>query len=275
MTSLQASTDSQPAQGWLLLHCRQQLLCCGLDPFLPACELPPLPGLLACQPLGDHLGQPLHVCELEQPIAELLGDAHWLSLRSFLDHPDSGLFARLSQASQLATWRRQHRFCGACGTPLQVVADENAMNCPACQLQVWPRLSPSIIVLIHRGEEILLARSPRFRAGFYSVLAGFVEAGESIEQCVHREVLEEVGLEIGNLRYITSQSWPFPHSLMLGFHAEYVSGEIVPQPEEIEDAGWFHIDALPQLPGTGSISRYLIDLYLAGQRPAVTPQPLR
>ncbi len=137
------------------------------------------------------------------------------------------------------------------------------MCCEQCATRQYPRLSPSMIVLVTRGDEILLARSPRFAPGVYSTLAGFVEPAESVEQCVIREVREEVGLEVGNLRYQGSQSWPFPHSLMLGFHAEYVGGEIVPQPEEIEDARWFALDALPPLPKPGSISRYLVDLHLA------------
>jgi len=122
-----------------------------------------------------------------------------------------------------------------------------------------------MIVLVTRGEEILLARSSRFPNGMYSTLAGFVEPGESVEQCVVREVREEVGLEVSNLQYITSQGWPFPHSLMLGFHAQYAGGDIVPQPGEIEDARWFRLDQLPQLPPQRTISRYLIDLYLTRQ----------
>jgi NAD+ diphosphatase len=137
------------------------------------------------------------------------------------------------------------------------------MHCPRCELHHYPRLSPSMIVLVTRGDEILLARSPRFVPGVYSTLAGFVEAGESVEQCVAREVREEVGVEIRNLQYLGSQGWPFPHSLMLGFHAEYAAGEIVMQVEEIEDAQWFSVHRLPPLPAPRSIARYLIDVYVA------------
>ena len=129
-----------------------------------------------------------------------------------------------------------------------------------------------MIVLVTRGDEILLARSPRFNPGVYSTLAGFVEAGESVEQCVAREVFEEVGLEVDNLEYLGSQGWPFPHSLMLGFYARYRSGEIVMQADEIEDARWFALDDLPLLPPTNSISRYLIELYLA--RRSGLPEPV-
>ena len=155
---------------------------------------------------------------------------------------------------------------------MQHIAGERAMHCPRCELQHYPRLSPSMIVLVTRGDEVLLARSPRFVAGVYSTLAGFVEAGESVEQCVLREVREEVGVEVGNLRYLGSQGWPFPHSLMLGFHAEYVSGDIVMQADEIEDAQWFSVHDLPPLPAARSIARYLIDVYVA--RRLGLPEPL-
>ena len=146
------------------------------------------------------------------------------------------------------------------------------MRCDACESQHYPRLSPSMIVLVTRGDEILLARSPRFVAGVYSTLAGFVEPGESVEHCVAREVREEVGLEVRNLQYLGSQGWPFPHSLMLGFHAEYAGGEIVMQADEIEDARWFRVDDLPPLPAPRSIARYLIDLYVA--RRLGLPEPM-
>jgi NAD+ diphosphatase len=187
----------------------------------------------------------------------------WQSLRQFMLQGDADTFRLLGYATQIGTWARQHRFCGSCGAPMQQLPGERAMHCPACELRHYPRLSPSMIVLVTRGDELLLARSPRFVPGVYSTLAGFVEAGESVEQCVVREVREEVGVEVGNLRYIGSQGWPFPHSLMLGFHAEYVSGDIRMQVDEIEDAQWFNVHQLPPLPAARSIARYLIDLYVA------------
>ncbi len=122
-----------------------------------------------------------------------------------------------------------------------------------------PRISPAVMVLISRGDELLLARSPRFRAGVFSALAGFVEAGETLEQCAGREVFEEVGIEIANLRYVRSQFWPFPDSLMVAFFADYAGGTIKPDPVEIEDAKWFSRSALPALPEPVSIARQLID----------------
>ena len=136
---------------------------------------------------------------------------------------------------------------------------EFAMECPSCGLLAYPRISPAVMVLVRRGNELLLARSPHFRPGVFSALAGFVEAGETLEQCAVREVREEVGVEITNLRYFQSQPWPFPDSLMLAFFADYAGGEIVPDPSEIEAAGWFSIDALPVLPDPVSIARRLID----------------
>jgi NAD+ diphosphatase len=133
------------------------------------------------------------------------------------------------------------------------------MQCPSCGLLTYPRISPAVMVLIRRGDELLLARSPHFRSGMYSALAGFVEAGETVEHAAVREVREEVGVEIANLRYFQSQPWPFPDSLMLAFFADYAGGEITPDPSEIEAAGWFAIDELPTLPDPVSIARRLID----------------
>lgn len=180
-------------------------------------------------------------------------------LRSLWGVLPDALYGIAARAKQMLWWHGHTRFCGVCGTATEVMTDEPARCCPACGERAYPRLSPAMMVLIHRGEEILLARAPHFRPGVYSALAGFVEAGETVEECIHREVAEEVGLKVSNLRWFASQSWPFPHSLMLAFHADYVSGEIVPQVDEIEDARWFHKDALPDLPSSASIAARLIE----------------
>ena len=145
---------------------------------------------------------------------------------------------------------------------MELHKQDRAMACPSCHLISYPRLSPSIIVLVTKGEEMLLARNANWPAKMYSTLAGFVEPGESIEQTVHREVFEEVGLKVKSLRYFGSQSWPFPNSLMLGFHAEYAGGDIVCQPEEIADAQWFAKDSMPQTPPKTAISGWLIEEFL-------------
>lgn len=229
--------------------------------WLEALDLP----ILAEQGLGWLGKDALSVIELAQAVS--FPDAEWRSLRSLLsDALDRSELRILVYAEQIGAWMRQHRYCGYCGTPTRVLPGERAMLCPTCDLRQYPRLSPSMIVLITRGDEVLLARSAHFPSGWYSALAGFVEPGETLEDCVHREVFEEVGVRVRHLRYLGSQNWPFPHSLMLGFHAEYDGGDIVPQPQEIEDARWFNIDALPSLPGRMSIARYLIDLYVARRK---------
>lgn len=259
-----ALVDPGRSGGWALLHCQQRFLCGPQGPLLPREGLRRrLPAVIAEHGIGYLDGQPVFVLELPAAYDGLWPGHSWKGLRQFMLEGERQTFQMLGYAAQIGTWARQHRFCGSCGTPLQVLPGERAMHCPDCAMRCYPQLSPSIIVLIGRGDELLLARSPRFAAGVYSTLAGFVEPGESIEACVHREVAEEVAVRIGNLRYIASQSWPFPHSLMLGFHADYLGGEIVPQAEEIEDARWFPLDRLPALPPQGAISRYLIELYLA------------
>ena len=171
------------------------------------------------------------------------------------------------RAVQLVEWARTHRFCGRCGEATEPARGERAMRCPACGLLNFPRLAPAMITLVTRGEdgpdqEALLAQGVQFRGPMYSCLAGFVEPGETLEGAVVREVFEEVGVRVHNLRYLGSQSWPFPNSLMLGFHADYAGGEIVCQEGEIADARWFKHDDLPNVPPASAISRWLIDAFL-------------
>ena len=144
--------------------------------------------------------------------------------------------------------------------------------CPACKLSAYPRVAPGVMALVQAGNQLLLARSPHFPPGMYSALAGFVEPGESLEQCLAREVAEEVGVQISNSRYFASQSWPFPHSLMIAFVCEWASGEIRPQAGEIEEAKWFELLQLPKLPSKISIARRLIDAVveeIAGQNTVI------
>ena len=183
-------------------------------------------------------------------------------LRSLFGHTDNLTFSLAGRAAQIVDWYRSHQFCGRCGLAAIEHSQDRAMICEVCKIHSYPRLSPSIIVLIHRQGEVLLARNQRFPQGMYSTLAGFVEPGESIEETLIREVKEEVGVNVTNLEYHGSQPWPFPNSLMLGFHAEYESGDIVLQEEEIADAQWFDCQQLPMIPGKVAISRWLIDAYL-------------
>lgn len=169
-----------------------------------------------------------------------------------------GYWAVAARAKQMLSWDLASRYCGACGTSTAPAENEPAKICPTCGQRDFPRISPAVIVLVRRAGQVLLARSPHFRPGMYGALAGFMEAGESVEECLRREVFEEVGIRIKNLRWFDSQTWPFPNSLMLAFHADYDGGEITPQPDEIEHAAWFNPDNLPDLPYPVSIAYRLI-----------------
>lgn len=192
------------------------------------------------------------IAEALRPLYPGLGEPWW------------GLAGR---ALQIIEWDRTHQYCGRCGAATENMAAERAKRCPACGLTNYPRLAPAVIVAVVRHSDgaatLLLARNHRFPAGFYSVVAGFVEPGESLEECVHREVAEEVGVQVSNLRYFGSQPWPFPHSLMVGFTADYAGGDIALEEAEIADAQWFAADNLPQLPPKMSIARQLIDWFVA------------
>jgi NAD+ diphosphatase len=179
---------------------------------------------------------------------------------------DEEIWKLAGRAVQLVEWDRNHRYCGRCGAETERQTAELARVCPRCGLQQFPRISPAVIVRIERGDEILLARSPHFAPGVYSTLAGFVEPGESLEDTVVREVREEVGVEVTNVRYFGSQPWPFPNSLMIGFVADYAAGELRLQEGEIEDAGWFTVDNLPGLPSPYSIARALLEEFIALRR---------
>lgn len=206
-----------------------------------------------------HLGnQPCYAVEAPDQ-----GEHTFANLRMYLGRIDNTLFNLAGRSLQLCDWYRTHRFCGKCGEATSENDSDRSMVCRACRINYYPRLSPSIIVLVHREDEVLLARNHMFPEGLFSTLAGFVEPGESIEETVTREVEEEVGVRVGKLRYLGSQPWPFPNSLMLGFHAEYESGEIVCQQDEIAEANWFACSELPNIPGKFAISRWLIDAYLA------------
>jgi NAD+ diphosphatase len=173
------------------------------------------------------------------------------------------------RAVQIVAWDRDHRYCGRCGGLTERnenIGHELERTCPRCDLAQYPRISPAVIVRVTDGERILLARSVHTPTGMYSTLAGFVEPGETLESTVAREVREEVGLEVENIRYFGSQPWPFPNSLMIGFTADYAGGEIRRQESEIEDAGWYGIDSLPAIPPRLSIARALIDDFISRRK---------
>jgi NAD+ diphosphatase len=197
-------------------------------------------------------------------------DGHvWVPLRQLFGKVPELHWTVAGRAEQIVGWARAHRFCGRCGGPTEGVAGDRARRCPACGLLSYPRLSPATITRVTRGEhdeEILLAHGRQFPGRFFSVLAGFVEPGESLEQCVAREITEETGIAVSDIRYHGSQPWPFPHSLMIGFTARYASGDLVIQELELVEAGWFTADALPPCPRGGmSIAGWLIDDWLTAQ----------
>jgi len=221
------------------------------------------PGPLAEAPLRTlYLGQlgGRHLFAAEAP-AETAAPAgtSWEGLRTLFTVLDDAHFALAGRALQLIDWDRTHQFCGRCGARTEARAGERVRVCPACGLSAYPRVAPAVMALVRRGRELLLGRSPHFPPGMYSALAGFVEPGESLEQCLRREVAEEVGVEVANIAYFASQPWPFPHSLMIAFTCDWVSGELRPQPGEIEAANWFDVFQLPRLPSKISVARRLID----------------
>ena len=216
--------------------------------------------------LGSLAGS--HVWALDVPTRTDEPEGHvWVPLRQLYGKLDDIVWTMAGRAEQIVSWDRTHRFCGRCGTETVTQPAERARRCPSCGQLAFPRLSPAIITLVTRGqndEEVLLAHGRQFPGRFYSALAGFVEPGESLEECVVREVKEEVGIDVDNVRYFGSQPWPFPHSLMIGFMARYVSGDLVLQEEEIVDAGWYRADDLPPSPRGGmSIAGWLIEDWLS------------
>lgn len=219
------------------------------------------------QYLGRFDGLPCVSFELapDRPAPPGLELAELRGLWGALSEPEFWLAGR---AFQIMDWDRTHLFCGRCGTPTQTKSDERAKLCPACGLTSFPRVAPAIIMAVVREGTILLARARRFTSPFYSVIAGFVDPGESLEECAHREVREEVGLSVRNLRYFSSQPWPFPHSLMVAFTAEHAAGEIAIDGQEIVEAGWYPPDRLPRIPDRISIARRLIDWFVETHSPA-------
>lgn len=210
--------------------------------------------------LGRYGTTNCFVAEIAKNISPPLS-TQFTGLRTLFGTVEDDFFTLAGRAMQILHWHREHRFCGKCGTAMRDRRTELARICPACGFVSFPRLSPAVIMAVTREDHILLARAPRFPSGMFSTLAGFVEPGETLEEAVKREVHEEVNIRIGNIHYVASQPWPFPHSIMIGFSATYVDGEIEVDKDELEDARWFPVQDLPLLPSKITIARLLIDLF--------------
>lgn len=256
-----------------IVVCKGKLLCLDGQPGLPL-PLATLPvtvsslldaDLSQAHYIGDFRSNHCYVFQ-----ATALDDLEpgarfsWLGLRDLLGIIPEERFQMLGRAQQIVRWEYEHRFCGICGGLTRDLAGERARICSSCDHHYYPRISPCIICLVYQGDKCLLARSAKLPDGVYSTLAGFIEPGENVEQALEREIMEEVGIRVGNLRYFASQVWPFPGQLMLGFTAEYKEGEIQPDGEEILEAKWFNADSLPLVPPESTISGRLIRSFVEG-----------
>lgn len=231
---------------------------------IPLCEKPPVElkpwtQLLTISPMDD--GTEVRAYAIEQPVKDDSQYSMCPLRQSYYELPEA-LYLKAGKCAELIYWDRNTRFCGVCGGSMKLHT-AISKRCEHCGKEVWPQLATAVIVLIHRGpDEIFMARGRNFRGDFYGLIAGFVETGETLEEATQREVKEETGLTIKNLRYFGSQPWPYPSGLMVGFHADYAGGQPHLQREELLNGGWFHRDNLPKLPEKLSIARRLIDDWL-------------
>ncbi len=261
LIAVEAPADRKEPALWFAFRGREILLKVKKNPTaVPKLQVFGELGISAVreQYLGALEGVHCYSVELEEGVEAPEG-TEFLDLRQAHAKLSERCFSLVNKAVQVMEWDRTNQFCSRCGTATLPMSGERGKKCPNCGELFYPRISPAVIVLIKKEKEILLARSPNFPPGLYGLVAGFVEPGESAEAAVVREVREEVGIEVRNITYFGTQAWPFPNSLMIGFTAEYESGDIRPDGVEIEDAGWFSAEELPVIPGKISISRKLID----------------
>jgi NAD+ diphosphatase len=225
-------------------------------------EVRDLEGIFAADDSVEYIGRyEDHECYCKrlQEVPELPANIELVEMMQISElSGDPGLFLLAGTANHILHWNHGNQFCGCCGAKMTKKSDERAKVCPACNNITYPRISPAVITAVFREDKILLAHNQNFRAGMYSLIAGFVEPGEALEQCVEREIQEEVGIRVKNIRYFNSQPWPFPDSLMVAFTAEYDSGEITVDQLEITDAAWYQADSLPDIPSTDSVAGKMI-----------------
>ena len=220
----------------------------------PPTEMKPWTHQMDISPMKD--GTPVVTYRIDTPDQNM--NLEPCSLRQSYYKLPHELYLKAGKCQELLYWDQNTRYCGVCGAPMRMDTDISK-KCTECGKEVWPQLATAVIVLIHKGDEVLLVRAKNFRTDFYGLVAGFVETGETLEEAVAREAMEETGVTIDNIRYFASQPWPYPCGLMVGFHADYVSGEIHLQRSEIAKGGWFRRDNLPQIPEKLSIARMLLD----------------
>ena len=257
------TTDSYPPAYWFIF-CMDEIL---TEEFEGGLRIPFLPDIrsLGLEPenaeyIGSMDGRDCYAAGVREK-AVPVGFSFQKLLPAY-DRMEEDWFWIAGRAYHLLGWSLRNSFCSACGGRMEAVADERARQCTGCGIRIYPRISPAVIVSVTRGDKLLLARASRFNTPMYSVIAGFVEPGETLEDCVRREVMEEVGIEIKDIRYFGSQPWPFPDSLMIAFTAEYSSGALKIDNHEIVEAGWYGAHELPQIPGRASVARKLIDCFV-------------
>ena len=222
-----------------------------------------LPEWLVCEEVRLFEEADGRVCYMARSEQEELSEGYqWVDLRESFHVLPEQIYRQAGKASELLYFDRQHQYCGLCGAPMEW-ASPISKRCTQCGEELWPKLSTAIIVLVRKDEEALLVKAKNFRRDYYGLVAGFVETGETLEECVAREVMEETGLRVTNIRYFGSQPWPYPMGLMIGFHADYVEGDIALRDGELREAAFFRRDNIPAIPGKMSMARMLIDDWMS------------
>lgn len=236
--------------------------CCAEPPI----ETKPWTHVMTITPMGD--GTEVRTLNIDNPQNIVVTNDslrangyEFIGLRQTFYHLPMSFYLKAGKCQELLYWDQNTRFCGVCGAPMRMSTDISK-QCTECGKEVWPQLATAIIVLIHRGDEVLLVHARNFKSDFFGLVAGFVETGETLEEAVQREVMEETGVTITNISYFGSQPWPYPCGLMVGFNADYVSGDIHLQKSELSKGSWFRYDALPRIPQKLSIARRLLDAWL-------------
>lgn len=266
VSSIIAPTERIVPAWWYIVKNDELLVTVDAD---GQAHLPQIPNLdhlhltpVRTQYLGQLDGVPCYAAELA-PSVPLPEGFSFQRLRPLFEMLPEEIFWVAARAVHLMYWDHTHQYCGQCGHPTEQMLEERAKRCPQCGFTSYPRISPAIIVAVVKGQELLLAHAKRFASDMYSVIAGFVEPGETFEECVRREVKEEVGIDVAEIQYFGSQPWPFPDSLMVAFTAQYAGGELQADGVEVTDAKWCTVENLPTIPGKISVARKLIDWFVA------------